>query len=351
MGSHGIASSSRQRAGLLAMTTLLLFGTTLRAFAEEISAYSRAVAAYDDRRLEEAFDYAKLAVREAPENPDAHFLLGELYYLRQDLTRAKESWEHALLLAPSRTDLRERLEKLQRETPVENGLARADTHPFVVRFAEEDGAVDLGDLRQLLRETYRLVGQSFDTFPDYPITVLLYPEEDFAKAEGLSHPAAGLFDGKIRLPLRKSVPGSPFSPSLELKRVLWHEYTHALVHDLSRGRCPVWLNEGIATLQEARVQRPQLTQLKKALDEGRVVSWDTLWSQQEYKEESLLLYYQQSYRIADYLVERFGWKGIKGLLERLSQGYPMADALRAQYKEEPNALEKEWLSWLKRGRF
>lgn len=234
--------------------------------------------------------------------------------------------------------MRERLEKLMQEMPLEKNLARADTHPFVVRFAEGAGAFDLGQLRQLLRDTYRQVGQSFNYFPDYPITVLLYPEEDFNKVKGLSHQVAGLFDGKIRLPLK----------TLELRRVLWHEYTHALVYDLSKGRCPVWLNEGLATLQEARVQTPSLAEVQNALDQGGILSWDTLWSQQEYQENSLRLYYQQSYLITQYLIKRFGWNEMKGLLARLGQGSPMAEALKAQYKEEPKVLEGEWLSWAKR---
>ena len=300
---------------------------------------ARAVAAYNDRRLDEALDQAKMATRQEPDNPDAHFLLGQLYYLRQELTKAKESWERALALAPSRADLHERLERLALERPLEADLARADTHPFVVRFAEKAAGVDLGSVRQLLRDTYRQVGQSFGYFPDYPIAVLLYPESDFNQVKGLSHEALGLFDGKIRLPLKGA----------KLKRVLWHEYTHLVVHDLSKGRCPLWLNEGIATVQEARVEAFPLTEVKKALKQGVAFPWEWLWSQQGYPGEALPLYYQQSYLIVRYLVKRFGWKGMVRVLERLGSGQPISEALQAQYKERPKELERKWLSWAKRG--
>lgn len=323
--------------GGLAVAALLL----PPASAEEPSAYAKAVAAYQDRRLDEAFACAKQAVLDRPEHVDAHVLLGELYYLRQDLSKAKETWERALKLAPSRQDVRERLKKLEREAKVESGLARNDTAPFVVRFAQKEIPTSLTELRQILRDTYRLVGQQFDYFPDHPITVLLYPAEGFEQVKGVSHPADGLYDGKIRLPLRNGR-----RSDLELKRVLWHEYTHALIHDLSKGQCPVWLNEGIATLQEARVAPLSLRSVQQAYQEGKLIPWDPLWKD-ETPQGGLELHYAQAHLIAHYLVKRWGWKKMVELLGRLGQGYPLADAFRTVYKMSSAAIEKEWLAWLK----
>jgi hypothetical protein len=278
---------------------------------------------------------------------DAHLLLGELYYLRQELDKAKESWERALRLAPSRQDVRQRLERLQREAPVEQGLARSDTYPFVVRFAEDQVPVDLGQLRQMLRDTYRLVGQQFDYFPDHPITVILYPEEKFEQVKGLSHQVAGLYDGKIRLPLKRQRVGHGVSASEELQRVLWHEYTHALVHDLSRGECPLWLNEGLAGCQEARIQPMNLDPVRESFRAGRLLTWDQLW-QREYEETNLHLLYTQSYLVASYLVNRWGWRRMVKCLERIGQGTPLADAMQVEYKSDPAVIEKEWHLWLKR---
>ena len=313
------------------------------AFSEETSAYSLALAAYHDRRLEEALAWAKEAVAKEPEHTDAHVLLGELYYLKQELGKAQESWERALKLAPSRPDVRERLNRLKKESVLENSLARSDTYPFVVRFSREEGTVDVGGLRQLLRDTHRQVGQQFQYFPDHAITVILYPESDFEQVKGVSHQIGGLYDGKIRLPLNPDdIMGD------QLQRVLWHEYTHAVVHDLSKGICPLWLNEGIATLQEARVRAPDLDSVREALQGNQLVGWDELWNLQQYDEARLRLHYVESYLIVQYLVKRWGWNGLVGLLKRLGQGTPIADAIRAQYKMDPKDLEKEWLNWIRR---
>ncbi len=311
-------------------------------FGEEASAFSKAVSAYQDRKLDEALHHAREAVREDPGHVEAHLLLGQLYYLRQEMGKARESWEKALKLAPSREDVRKNLDRLGKESSLEKEFSRSDTHPFVVRFAQDRMDLEAGALREMLREAHRQVGQSFDYFPDHPITVIFYPAENFKQVQGVSHQVAGLYDGKIRLPLQSGAGGD-----VRLKRILWHEYAHALVHDLAKGSCPIWLNEGIATLQEFRVAPIRVETVRQALATGKLIAWEQLWKE-GYTDGDLELRYAQSYQVTQYLVKRWGWPGISGLLKRLGQGYPVADALRAQYRTDPALLEKEWLAWLKR---
>lgn len=330
---------------LLTSILCFLFSLSFPAQAEE-SPYSRAVAAYQSRDLDRSLRFAREAVQQDPQHVDAQILLGQLYYLQQDMGKAKLCWEKALQLAPGRQDLRQQLDRLKQEQTVEKDLARSDTYPFVVRFASGQVPIDLGDLRLMLRDAHREVGQSFNYFPTHTVAVLLYPEADFEKVKGLSHQVAGLYDGKIRLPL---VTGR--MTSQQLQRILWHEYTHALVHDLSKGACPIWLNEGIAQLQEARVRPIRLEAFRAALEAGKLPSWDSLWDQTAYDPATLELNYQSSYMMAQYLLRREGWNGLTALLQRLGQGYPVRDALKAQYGADSPSLEREWLSWLKRTPF
>ena len=368
-----MTTRARIRAGL---AVLGLTGLLAGPVASESSAYAKAMAAYQDRRLDEALQQAQEAVHQEPGHVDARVLLGELYYLRQELSQAEAQWEQALTLAPSRTDVRQQLEQLKKEMPLERAMARSDTYPFIVRLAEGQTPAEFGDLRLLLRDAYRFIGQSFDYFPDHPIPVILYPEREFQQVRGLSHQVAGFYDGKIRLPLR---PG--LRTGQDLQRIFWHEYTHAIVHDLAKGRCPMWLNEGIATLQEARVRAPDLTRAREALragqrgvvyrlapkgtfgeaervgaldsapGAGRLVPWHQLWQEEQYHladQAATELRYQEGYLIARYLVRRGQWRQLVGLLTRLSRGSPIEDALRAEYHVEPAQLEQEWLGWLRR---
>lgn len=338
---RGLRNCARRGAPLGVIGILLI--SPAFAADEQSSSYARAVAAYNERNLDAALHYAQDAVSAKPEHTDAHVLLGQLYYLRQDLKKAKQSWERALKLAPGRKDVKEMLERLEREADIEKTLARGDTHPFVLRFVEDQVPVDSYSLREMLREAYRKIGQQFNYFPDYAIPVLLYSNADFQKINSLSHPVGGLYDGKIRLPLK---PGSLNGDRLQA--ILWHEYTHAVVHDLSRGGCPIWLQEGLAQTQESRVATVKVDQVRTALEEGKLPAWDSLWSESSYNEASMSLNYQTSFLIAQYLVQRWSWQEMKQLLERLGRGVQLRDALRAQYRTDPAVLEKEWQRWLRR---
>jgi len=202
-------------------------------------------------------------------------------------------------------------------------------------------------LKQILRDTYRMVGQQFQYFPDHPITVIFYPESDFEKVKGISHRVSGLYDGKIRLPLRRTMVEGSLPATEELKWVLWHEYTHAVVHDLSKGRCPTWLNEGLASLQEARVHSLDLGLFRKTLQAGNLMLWNQLWTS-PYEAARMDFLYSEAYLVARYLVERWGWEKMVGCLKRLGEGYPIEDALKAEYKTPSEVIEKEWVAWLKR---
>lgn len=322
------------------LLSLLLVSFPLSAAFAEPTAYQQALAAFHGRRLEEAYRLAQQAVEETPGNPEAHFLLGQLHYLRQELREAQRCWEKALALSPDRNDIRAQLEKLKEEKALEEDLARGDAHPFVVRFAKGQIPVDLSRLKALLREAHRKIGQPFQHFLTHRLTVLLYSAEDFERVKRLSHPVAGLYDGKIRLPL---APGP--SGGQELTRILWHEYTHAVVHDLAKGRCPLWLNEGIAKAQEDRVQPVEVELARAAFTQRRLPSWDSLWAGR-YEADTLALYYQVSYLVVAYLVQRWSWLQLKQLLVRLGEGASIQQALARTYLQDPAALEAQWRRWL-----
>ena len=144
-----------------------------------------------------------------------------------------------------------------------------------------------------------------------------------------------MYEGKTRLPVE-----SDRLTARELKRILWHEYTHAVIHDLAKGQCPIWLNEGLATLQESRVRSVDLSLARAAFRGGDLPAPQALWDV-PYEEEQLALHYQTSFLFAQYLVKRWGWRELVRLLKRMGQGVGVSEALQAQYRTDPATLEKE----------
>jgi tetratricopeptide (TPR) repeat protein len=85
--------------------------------------------------------------------------------------------------------------------------------------------------------------------PERSIEVVLYPDDKFQDLVTYSPKwAGGLFDGRIRIPV-----GSPSSNG-QLSKVIRHELTHALLHQMAgnTGLLPAWFNEGLAQYLECR---------------------------------------------------------------------------------------------------
>jgi tetratricopeptide (TPR) repeat protein len=139
--------------------------------------------------------------------------------------RAKESWYQ------------------QQETSRYFRLAfRAGDHEELVAYV-------LQELEDALDEYVESYGFRF---PPSPIEVVLYPEGDF-KSVVVGGPewAEGLFDGRIRIPIRKSVLEARRHEGL--RTVLRHELVHALLAAMSDHRSiPPWLDEGIAQALSCR---------------------------------------------------------------------------------------------------
>src|SRR5207342_2089604 len=79
------------------------------------------------------------------------------------------------------------------------------------------------------------------------ILVTLYIEQAFFDVTHAPSWSGAVNDGKLRIPV-----SGLSSMTSELARVLKHELAHSFVNQASGGRCPTWLNEGIAQAVEPK---------------------------------------------------------------------------------------------------
>jgi len=112
---------------------------------------------------------------------------------------------------------------------------------FVLSYDAEREPDLSADLLDVLNQAYVEVGMNLNSYPPGQIPVLIYTRRDFSRITASPGWAAGLYDGKIRIPL-----GGVNRVSAPLRAILFHEYTHVVVRTLSGNRCPTWLNEGMA---------------------------------------------------------------------------------------------------------
>lgn len=112
----------------------------------------------------------------------------------------------------------------------------------------------------------------------------------------------------------------------ELRRVLRHELTHAVIDQRTRGNCPHWLQEGIAQFldgtdvvsTEAWLRRETSPLIPLYRLEGPFRDRDTSSRERAYR---------QSASAVSFLVSRVGRSGLLFLIRRLGEGRPFDKAL------------------------
>src|SRR5262249_46684608 len=128
---------------------------------------------------------------------------------------------------------------------------------FTIKFDGQGDAALARRVGSVLEDAYRDVGYALGRYPEGEIAVVIYPKKAFRAVTGSHAWVAALYDGKIRSPAG----GLGRPPAQEVKRVLTHEYTHALVKAIAVSSVRSWPHEGIAQLEEGRTRADARTAL------------------------------------------------------------------------------------------
>ena len=305
---------------------------------------NRAHQAYEQRDFAGAVERLEQAIELNPALAQAYVLLGKIEYDRQRLKEAKTAWERALELDPTQTQVTELLSQVTEELPVESKFERLSQAYFDLRYEEHLERPVGFDVRDALLSARRLVGSDFAHWPKYKIVVLIYGAESFRQLREESPEwLGGQFDGKIRVPL----PSDQFDQA-RVKGILFHEYTHALIHDLTTGRCPKWLNEGFAEHEGRTQSSPPLRLLAKAHEAKQLIPWPELSEHfsPTMSSESVGLAYEQSYSLVAYLIQRYGFWRMRRLLNAIAGGQPWEEAVAQEFRRKLSRLEGDWRDWL-----
>jgi tetratricopeptide (TPR) repeat protein len=266
-------------------------------------------------------------------HPLAYVYLGDIAFARNDMQKAKEYWEKAHKLDPSLPGLDQRLAKADHDAKVEKRFIQHDSVHFAVKYegAEryEAGAIVL----DILEDAYRDIGRELAHYPLEKVQTILYSNEQFREIPGIPGWSGAVYDGKIRLGI-----GGVTSPTPALRAVLLHEYTHAVVRDITP-RCPAWLNEGLAQYFEGRKAPSELRSDKS--HKGPILAnleipFRNLSAQQA------KMAYVISLSAVEYLIDRYGMMRVRNLLQDLAK-YPdtataIDEALYVSYEQ----FEKDW---------
>lgn len=143
-----------------------------------------------------------------------------------------------------------------------------------------------------------------------------------------------------------------YNKPFTLEATLKHELCHLILHrHIERGNLPRWIDEGVCQWASGGIAELMAGDegrvLAKAEVSGRLISMSELETFPE-DERSLILAYEESKSIVEYIVSEYGKQGILNLLENLKEGYSLNDSILKSLSITPSVLESGWQSNLKR---
>lgn len=293
-------------------------------------------------RPREAIDYAERATLIAPGSAETFTVLGYAYFNSDRGRDAITAWEKALELHPD-DKLQAVLDRAKRESNVEANFTERDTGRFTLRY---EGSVTQDTTRQAivsaLDKDYDELSNDLGISPSQNIPVILYTEKAFFDVTQAPTWTGALNDGKLRIPIRGVDYVTP-----QLARVLKHELTHSFVNQAAGGRCPQWLNEGIAQMEEGRTLDGRVTRLALIYKGGNQIPLDALeGSFMKFSNAEALIAYDESLAAALYIRDTYGTSEFRRLLEHVSEGGTFQQALVDVLHEDYPRFERDLADYL-----
>ena len=280
------------------------------------------------------------AVDEGGGDVETLITLGRVYLERRDQTRALAMFERAIAAGADRPGLADTVERLRHEATIEESYHELASSHFVIKFEGRENTEDGRLVLNALEDAYRRVGARFAYYPLEPLQVILYPDEAFREVTNTPHWSGAVYDGRIKLPIGGLARGSE-----RLARTLRHEYAHAAIVTLSRGKAPVWLNEGLAQVSEETDDPGRTGRLRAALDnEGLLRLTDLEAGFTKLDREQASLAYAEAYAAATYLLEKKGGYNVRHLLEAMATASSTDDAFRQALSMPYAEFEEHFLA-------
>jgi tetratricopeptide (TPR) repeat protein len=291
----------------------------------------------------EALSYAQHAANIAPDSPDAIAMLGFVQFASDHTPDAIRSWKKSLALRPDAT-VSQYLARAERESSAESDFSQRESSHFNLHFEGKDSSENFRrDLLATLDSEYDDLVRDLGYSPHNNIAVTLYTQQAFFDVTRAPSWSGAINDGKLRIPV-----SGVHSVTPELARILKHELTHSFVSQMSGNRCPTWLNEGIAQIEEGKSAASYGHQLAQLFAAGREIPFNVLESSfMNFSAPEATIAYAESLAATEYIRDAYGVSEVARILERLSQGSSTEAALRATVHADYRQLRDEMMRQLK----
>jgi tetratricopeptide (TPR) repeat protein len=293
-------------------------------------------------RAGEALAPAQLAASARP-SAEAYAVLGFAYYKNGRTREAIAALKKSLQLR-SDAGVRRFLDKMENESRTEADFREQESSHFVMRYEGSQTADALrSQILQTLEDTYRALDNDLGGSPR-SIYVSLYTDQAYFDVTQAPAWSSALNDGKLRIPISGLRSITP-----ELSGVLRHELTHSFVRQIAHDRCPGWLNEGTAQLEEGRTTGPVGRRLAALYASGHQIPLNQLEGPfASFSRDEASVAYAESLAAAEYIRNAYGMPSVQQILQKLGQGQSVETALRSTIHAGYAELESQIADYLRK---
>jgi tetratricopeptide (TPR) repeat protein len=307
--------------------------------------FNAAVGAYQRGDYVASADYYRSGLELQPEHTSAYVDYAKVCEFLGNWDSALAALDKALFAVPGHEVAKRRQQRILEERgafeQLADGLytseAQEHQHRFTVTLAEGIPA-GAGDIAcRALSHAYAEFQQTLGVTPSSRITVHLLPATSPAR-KGWPLWAAGLAqdNSSIAIFLHNPTP----NPGL-LCALLRHEYTHILVHEITRGRCPHWLDEALAGGLSKPLMQWEKDRVRAAVEGGYALPLEELDIPfTDLPADRVSLAYHQCAVLGAYLVGTFGGDLVQKTLEALRDGESISTAMRATLGSDVADVER-----------
>ena len=285
----------------------------------------------------EALPYAQRAVQAAPDSADTLAVLGYAQFAADRTKDAIQSWKRSLQIRPD-PNIKALLEKAEREAQAEADFVERESNHFILRYEGDQTSESFRrQLLATLESEYEDLARELGSSPRSSIPVVLYTGQAFFDVTQAPSWSGAINDGKLRIPVEGLTVVTP-----ELARVLKHELAHSFITQLSAGRCPQWLHEGIAQALEPKSLSGNGHRLAQLYGAQKDIPFNMLESSfMQFSSGEAVLAYDESLAAVQFIDDTHGRADLRRILERLAEGSSTEAALRSTIHSDYGQLETE----------
>jgi len=346
-----------------------------------LAAAYRAVLAHLRNEPGDEARFHKAALRFWRSNPSVDYLIGkklsQKYRFAEGARYQRQALECDSRFLRAKMQLAQDLLRLGQEEEgwrLADEVSRADGYNVVAhnlmtlqenlakfRTLEEDGIVARMDAREaeiygplvvdLLKRAKHELCAKYEVTIEQPVIVEMFPrQQDFAiRTFGLPG-GAGFLGVCFGTVITANSPASQASHPTCWEATLWHEFCHVVTLHKTQNKMPRWLSEGISVYEERQADpawgqsiNPTHRQMLLQDDLTPVSKLSAAFLRPASPQHLQFAYFESSL-VVQFLVEKYGLKALRGILDDLGKGLNINDALTRQAGalEELDAMFAEY---------